>query len=162
MSEKTGKVEENKSLQIKLNNLVTQFKENLDKIMEQWMPITAPKTRGKPVEYPLTDLIDNGDHYIIEAELPGVRKKNIIVEIAADIVRIKGSINLDRENKYGLDKYLLRERRDQDFNKEILLPQVVNPKEAKAMLEEGVLRIIVPKKSPESLEWTRIVINEGL
>jgi len=156
----SDKKEHENTMQYDLNSLVNEFKNKLDGLIDKWS-LTTPKIKGKPIEYPLTDVIDDGDYYIIEAELPGVERKDIIVEIAADLIRIKGSINLDREATYSEANYLLRERKDQDFNKEIVLPHSVNQKEAEATLEEGVLKIKIPKKPPESLEFTKIIINEN-
>lgn len=139
--------------------LLDEFRKELLEFLSQWTPVTDPRTRGKTVEYPLTDLMENDEQYIIESELPGVEKKQIIVEVAADLVRIKGSINLNRDKRDDYD-YLIMERQDQDFNKEIMLPEVVNPSEADAVLDRGVLRIILPKKTPDSLRWIRIVIED--
>lgn len=158
MSRNTEQSINRRKMRGSFKKLVNKFKLDLDELIDQWTPVTFPKTRGKHVEYPLTDLIDEGDHYIIEASLPGVKKQNISVEIAADAVRIKGRINLEsRRNEDA--KYLLREHRRQDFNKEILLPEPVNQKETEAELWDGVLTIRIPKKPPESLEWTKIAVT---
>jgi HSP20 family protein len=152
---------ERRNLRRAIGSLIKNFRTDLNELMDEFGPITSPKVRGKPVEYPLTDLIDKGDHYRVEVELPGVKKRNITVEIAADTVRIKGSINLERGEDEDDSEYLIKERRDQAFNKEIILPHVVNPKEADASLEEGVLIVRVPKKAPETLEWIKIEIEEN-
>lgn len=158
MSRDTEQSVNRRKMRSSFKNLVNKFKLDLDELIDQWTPVTSPKTRGKPVEYPLTDLIDEGDHYIIEASLPGVKKQNISVEIGADTVRIKGQINLESWRNEDA-KYLLRERRRQDFTKEILLPETVNQRETEAELCEGVLTIRIPKKPSESLEWTRIDVT---
>jgi len=142
-----------------LRGILEGFRVDVEELLEQF--ISAPKTRGKPLEYPLTDLIEYDDHYVVEAELPGVKRSNIEVELASDVVRIKGSINLDRKATHKGGRYLLMERRDQDFNKEIRLPGLVNPKDAEARLVGGVLTLRLPKKPPETLEWTRLEIEEG-
>jgi len=142
-----------------LRGILEDFRIDVEELLGQF--ISEPKTRGKPLEYPLTDLIEYDDHYVVEAELPGVKRSNIEVEVASDAVRIKGSINLDRKATHKGGRYLLMERRDQDFNKEIRLPVLVNPKDAEARLVGGVLTIRLPKKPPETLEWTRLEIEEG-
>jgi HSP20 family molecular chaperone IbpA len=149
------------AVQKAINGLFVEFKDNLDNLIDHWTPQSAPKIQGKPVEYPLIDLIENEDTYVIEAELPGVEKKHIFVEIAADIVRIRGSINLGRPGDTDNSVYLVKERRDQDFNKEIILPRVVNPKGGTAFLDEGILKIVLPKSEPDTLEWNRIVVKEN-
>jgi HSP20 family protein len=135
------------------------FQKKLSNYLDQWMPVISPKTRGRTVGYPLTDLIDEETCYIVEAELPGVQSKDLDVEVTADTVKIKGELDPSSDEEELHSKYLIKERRRQVFNKEIIFPECVNPQEAEAKLEGGVLWIKVPKKEPETLEIVKIEVK---
>ena len=141
------------------NALLDNFMEELDGLLEQWLPVTAPKTRGKTVGYPLTDLVADEDCYIVEAELPGAHSEDIEVEVTADKVTIKGQVNVASNGEEKDHRYILKERRRHDFNREIVFPESVNPKEADARLDEGILRIKVPREEPETLKVVKIKVE---
>ena len=69
-----------------------------------------------------------GENYVVEAELPGVKKNNIDLSMHEDIIHI------------------LAEREDLAFHGHIHFPIKVNPKKAKAKFTSGLLRVEVPVK----------------
>lgn len=147
-----------KRMRAAFNSLLDRFETKFSGLLDQYMPVTSPKTRGKTVGYPLTDLIDEEGHYIVQAELPGVKSKDLEVEVTADTVTIKGELDLSPYEEDG-STYLIKERQSQVFDREILFPECVNPKEAEAELDGGVLRVKVPKKEPETLEIVKIEVK---
>ena len=69
-----------------------------------------------------------GENYVVEAELPGVKKNNIDLSMHEDIIHI------------------LAEREDLAFHGHIHFPIKVNPKKAEAKFTSGLLRVEVPVK----------------
>jgi HSP20 family protein len=81
------------------------------------------------VREPLIDVFDEEDHLLVIAELPGVEAKNIKFEVRDDVLEISGG------------------QRDRRYHKEILLPEVVDAKEATSSHHNGVFELKLPKKA---------------
>jgi len=92
------------------------------------------------------DMIDLGDKFKILAELPGVAKKDVDVNITNDRISICGEAKTDIEEEH--DGYLRRERSYSTLCRNMVFPDEVNPDKAEATLKDGVLEIYVPKKTP--------------
>jgi len=89
------------------------------------------------------DVIDNGNEYIIEAEVPGIDKKDINVEMVDN--RLEISITKD-ESKEEKDKnYIHKERYYSSMSRSIYLADAKS-EGLKAKLENGILKITIPKE----------------
>jgi len=99
-------------------------------IIEQFGDIKATKTGAVVAEFrdPLVDVIDEGDHLLVIAELPGVESKDICVEVKGDILELKA------------------EARDRKYGKEVLLPSPVDADTVKYSYKNGILEIKVKKR----------------
>ena len=92
---------------------------------------------------PAVDIYDNDEHIIIKAELPGIDKKDISVDVKDRVLTLKGERNSDKEVKE--DKFYRRERFYGKFERAFTLPAAVDPDSIKADYTDGVLKIEVPK-----------------
>ncbi|MFC2154449.1 archaeal heat shock protein Hsp20 [Candidatus Altiarchaeota archaeon] len=91
---------------------------------------------------PLTDLIEGDDEVTVIAELPGIEKEEIDLEIDEESVAIK----VDTEQR--------------KYNKELALPCPVNPESSKASYKNGVLEIKLKRQEPKpASEKTKIKID---
>lgn len=88
------------------------------------------------------DVEDNGKEYLIEAEMPGVDKKDINVELNDGKLTI--SITRDESSETKKKNFIHKERRYNSMSRSIYLEDS-KPDAIKAKLENGVLKIIVPK-----------------
>lgn len=95
---------------------------------------------------PLVDMVDEGDHYFINAEVPGVSKEDIDIEVTGDTIEISGKT--ERERKKEEEKYKMYERSYSSIHRRLAFPEEVKPDEAEASLKNGVLEVKVPKKKP--------------
>lgn len=102
---------------------------------------------------PETDLYETADEFIVEINLPGVKREDISIDSTSDTLEIKVETvkeEKDSENTNELesdkDKWIVRhiERISRNYARKIQFNKSVNPKEAKITLENGVLRIILP------------------
>ena len=90
------------------------------------------------------DMTDNGKEYKITAEMPGVNKKDIEVNITDNYIKICGETKTEtRENDEG---WIRRERSYSTICRSMPFPEEVNPNKADAILKDGILEIIVGKK----------------
>ena len=101
------------------------------------------------------DIAENENAYLIEAELPGVQKENI--ELNIDDENLMISVTRSEEINKDEKNYIHRERRSSSMSRRIRLANVKYDK-ITAKLEEGVLRIDIPKDS-ESPVPRKIEIN---
>ena len=92
-----------------------------------------------------TDVIDKGDRYIIKANLPGVDRESIKVEVKDNILSIKAETKKEKEEKKG-DKLIRQERFIGSFYRAMSLPDDADSDHLKTEYKDGVLTIIIPKK----------------
>jgi HSP20 family protein len=107
---------------------------------------------------PQVEVFERNGKLNIRADLPGLSKDNIDVDIRNDAVVIRGERQQEKEeNEEG---YYRSERSYGSFYREIPLPSGVNPEEAKATFRDGVLEVTMParERQPRS---RRIEIGEG-
>lgn len=100
------------------------------------------------------DVEDNGNEYLIEAEVPGVDKKGINVELNDGKLMI--SITRDENSESKKKNFIHRERRYSSMSRSIYLEDT-KPDGIKAKLENGLLKVVVPKEEKPSnsitIEW---------
>ncbi|BFI73333.1 hypothetical protein YN1_3200 [Nanoarchaeota archaeon] len=102
------------------------------------------KSIGFEYEEPLMDLIDQGDKYVIELDLPGVDKKDIDISVIDHSIKIVAKRKI--ENKEKGEGYIRAERIFSGYQRIINLPEDADVDSIKAKYENGVLRIEVNKK----------------
>ena len=92
---------------------------------------------------PKVDIYDEDDHIVLKAELPGVDKKGIEVDVKDRILTLKGERVSD--NKIEEDNYFRRERSYGKFERRFTLPENVDPEYIKASYKDGLLKIEILK-----------------
>ncbi|HUT55203.1 MAG TPA: Hsp20/alpha crystallin family protein [bacterium] len=112
---------------------------------------------------PAMDIYEKDDAVVIEIELPGVKKENIEVYVAHNLVAVEGlkeDIGLVRPGSGGKRvSFLQLERKLGVFRREIELPITCNTREGKASYESGVLVIEFKKISDRRGERRRIPVS---
>jgi HSP20 family protein len=99
------------------------------------------------VRQPLIDLADNGKEYVVKAEVPGIEKKDLNIEITENGVEISGQTTIDTKQDDQEKGFLRRERRYTSFYRNLPLPEAVLTDKAEAELKDGVLTVKLPKAS---------------
>jgi HSP20 family protein len=90
---------------------------------------------------PLVDIEETDDAYVLEADLPGVRREDVDVELVGTELMITGEVK-QREHKGTVRR---RARRSGRFEYRVGLPAQVDPEKIEARLKDGVLEVRVPK-----------------
>jgi HSP20 family protein len=93
--------------------------------------------------HPLVDVYDNEKAIVIKAELPGVEKKNICVDVSDRVLTLKGERS--HETEVNKERYCHRETVWGRFLRSFRLPVDVDPDKIKADYKDGVLKIEIPK-----------------
>ena len=123
--------------------------EQLQERMGQLMGVS----NGSAPWTPPIDIVETDDEWIVEAELPGVDRDDVNVEVRDGEVAITGEIK-ERERKGILRR---RTRRVGAFDLEVTLPGQVEPENVDASLRDGVLTVRIPK--PDSAKARRIEVS---
>ena len=97
---------------------------------------------------PLIDIQDRDDHLLLVAEMPGIPKENVNINVTASQVEITGENALACEIDHDDLAYLCNERSMTSFHRTIPLPKAVLPDGAEASMENGILVIKLPKEMP--------------
>jgi HSP20 family protein len=90
---------------------------------------------------PLVDIEETDDAYVLEAELPGVKREHVNVELIGSELAITGEIK-EQERKGTVRR---RTRRTGRFDYRVSLPDPVDPAKVDAKLADGVLTVRVSK-----------------
>jgi HSP20 family protein len=96
---------------------------------------------------PSVDLEDRGKDFRLTVDLPGFSRENVEIEVSEDSVAIHAKKAVEEEEKKR--NYVRRERAAQTFYRRIPLPEMVRSDDAKANLNNGILEITLPKKTPK-------------
>ena len=92
------------------------------------------------------DVKEQGDNYLVHAELPGVRKEDIHVVVDGNQVSISAEIKQEKEVKEG-ERVLRSERYFGKVARSFQLGQEIDDSKAAARFTEGVLELTLPKRT---------------
>jgi len=104
---------------------------------------------------PATDIHKTEDGIVVQADLPGVRKEDISVEVKENILIIRGERKTDASIKE--ENYFRRERCFGSFSRSFTLNEAIHPDKIIAKFKDGVLNITIPE--PEETQPKQITVN---
>ena len=102
------------------------------------------------------DIYSDDDHIYLEAELPGLSKKNVAVSVENGVLTIAGRKTHERIEKDHV--HHLQERYFGSFSRSFTLPATVDAKKVEANMADGVLRVTLNK--PEKAKTKRIEVKD--
>ncbi|WP_193333506.1 Hsp20/alpha crystallin family protein [Borrelia duttonii] len=134
---------------------LTNYKKNfLDFLNDDFDFVNSRGIQDVPV-----NIKDEGDSFVLEAYLPGIKKEDISISIKNDYLTISYENKDEREERD--DNYLRVERRDISFSRSFRLSGNIEQNKIKSKLKNGVLLIKLPKNSEviEKSKEKKIVIE---
>ena len=133
-----------------------ELRERLDRVLHSpiW-PLGGGASDDALGWAPAVDVEEADDAWIVEAELPGMKEKDIDVELHGTELTISGDVE-ERKRRGILRRSARRVGR---FDYRVNLPGISDTEEVRATLDEGVLTVRVPK--PEHAKRRRIQIQRG-
>ena len=105
--------------------------------------------------YPKVDIIQNEKDMLIEAEIPGLSKEDVSVELEKNILTISGVSRKDKSS--GKSNYIRREIKRSSFKRSFTISDSLNKEKIKADFKDGILNITIPKNKPDSVKKLKIL-----
>ena len=130
-------------------------RERMDRLFDEVLGGGSRLQGVGPVWSPLVDLEETDDAWLVEADLPGVKRGDVSMEVRDSELAIQGELK-ERERAGILRR---RTRRTGQFDYRVTLPGEVDPDNIEAHLNEGVLTVRIPK--PARAQPRRIEIKGG-
>lgn len=116
-----------------------QFQQTLDQLRSSDWLSTGPSGVGS---YPPLNVFLKGDDIIIIAEVPGVAKADLRIEVKDKTIRIAGKKSVKQGEKTSVHR---RERRSGEFDRAVTLPIEIDADRIKAECRDGVLALYLPQ-----------------
>ena len=140
------------------DEFLTPFDAIFDELMNKQFP-TFQEEVGVSFNkgaYPKVNVYEYDDKIGIVAEIPGLDKKNVSVEVEEDVLIISG-------DKHGFDsdggKCITRELKQSAFTRSFNLGEYLDGTKVSAKFKDGMLSISIPKKEPEQPKKHSIKIS---
>lgn len=137
-----------------INRLKRDMDRMFDTMWGEFAPSLSPRIRER---MPFIDLTETKSNLILKAEVPGVGPDDIEIDITDKILTIKGEarreIIEEEENSHRI------ERSYGSFSRSIQLPCRVIIDDIKAVFKNGILKITMPKCSPETARKIKIEVK---
>jgi HSP20 family protein len=106
---------------------------------------------------PAMDLLEEGDDFVLRADLPGMSEEDVNIELEDSTLTISGQRKAEQTSEEG--GYYRVERASGAFSRSLTLPKGVDPEAVSARFDRGVLEVRIPK--PEERKPRKIAIGGG-
>lgn len=103
------------------------------------------------------DIFEEGDKYVVEAALPGMKPEDVDISLQGNTLTIKGRLP-ESQVQEGRN-YLLKELSGGEFVRTVTLPAEVNADQVDATFESGMLHLVLPKTP--AYQSKRIEVRSG-
>jgi HSP20 family protein len=128
---------------------LSSLQQTLDSFRASSWLTTGPSGGGS---YPPMNIFRKGDDFILIAEVPGVQKSDLTVQVKGNTIRLAGTKAVSYPEKAALHR---RERLAGRFDRAVTLPVEINADGVKAESRDGILALFLPRAErdkPKSVE----------
>ena len=125
---------------------IAQMDRLFDEVFKRpFFSLWSPRLGGEEIEqlYLPVDIYEDGESVIVKAEIAGIRKEDINVQLAPDSITISGKKT--GEQKVEQKDYYRLERSYGSFSRTCQLPSEILTEKARAVFKDGVLEVRIPK-----------------
>lgn len=105
--------------------------------------LAGPEANISPMKI---DVTESDNAYTVKAELPGIDKNDIDVQVEGNVVSIRAKVERNKEDKED-ERVIRRERYSGSFSRSFSLAGDVDGDKANAQYQDGVLSLTLPKKA---------------
>lgn len=107
---------------------------------------------------PAVDIYETDDGVVIQAEIPGVRKQDLTVELKDNLLTLRGKRYAESEIEQ--DRYLRKERCFGSFYRAFTLQETVSPDKIRAKFRDGVLEVQLPRPEKNAPRQVTVEVEE--
>lgn len=129
---------------------------DIDRVFENFFNDSVFPSYYKQSGLMKVDIKDDGDSYLLEAELPGIKKENINIDVEDGNLTI--SVNQDEQTEEKNDNYICRERRACSMRRSFSLDSIDTEK-ISAKMDNGLLTLRLPKVEPSKPAGRKVEIE---
>jgi HSP20 family protein len=129
--------------------------------MNELHPWSALQGEGSPAtenaRMAVVDLREEKDRYVVQADLPGMVKEDVSIEMDDETLHI--SACKEQSSEESSEGYIRKERGRMCFFRQLPLPSDVDREGVKARLENGVLEVSLPKSQKAEEQRTTVKVE---
>ena len=143
-----------------MDTFLTPFDKMFDAMVESQFPEVVKSVGVKPYQgsaYPKVNVYEYDDKVGIVAEIPGLDKKQLTVEVEEGVLTIAGDKHGSFEDEGA--KVLRRELKQSSFKRSFELGEQLDGDNIAASFKDGVLSVSIPKTEPEKPKKTFVKIS---
>lgn len=96
--------------------------------------------------YPRVDVVDEGDSVLVEAEIPGLTKEDVSVEVEDSVLTIKGSKKVSEKESNKDRTFIRKEIKRSSFVRSFTIGDDYELDKISADFDHGMLKVDIPKK----------------
>jgi HSP20 family protein len=135
----------------------TTLQNEMNRLFNTVFDAPAPGNAGNTLRrwMPAMDLVETEDHFVLRADLPGMKEEDVKIEFEDGTLTVSGERKAEHESKN--EGYYRVERAFGAFSRSLTLPQGIDPEAVAASFDNGVLEVRIPK--PEERKPRRIEIG---
>ena len=142
------------------DNFLTPFDKMFDQMVEAQFPEMTKSVGVKPYQgsaYPKVNVYEYDNKIGIVAEIPGLDKKQLNVDVEEGVLTISG----DKHSTFEDDgaKVLRRELKQSSFKRSFELGELLDGDNISATFKDGILTVAIPKVEPEKPKKTYVKIT---
>jgi len=130
-----------------MRRMLDSFRMNMDDMLARMFPSQGGVAT---LRQPRVDVLDLGKELQVVADMPGVKKEDIEINLTPERLEIEAESTTESERSE--EDYTYRERGYSSYRRVLDLPAEVLPDKAEAKFTNGVLEITMPKKEPTEVE----------
>ena len=99
---------------------------------------------GRPMTMPAVNIVENKSDYNLSLGVPGMKKEDFNIDVEGNMLTISCEKEANKEEKE--EQFTRKEYSYSSFSRSFTLPEEVNREKIEAKYEDGVLRLVLPKK----------------
>ena len=143
------------------NSLRTRdFFQDFDKMFDSFFTTTPNQWSEHSQFQPRVDIREANDHFLISADLPGVDKDDVKIEVKDRVLTLSGERHYEhKEEREG--KLHRVERSYGKFQRSFHLPENIDEEQIKASYENGVLEVLIPRAADSKTKSINIESGKG-
>jgi HSP20 family protein len=119
-----------------------------------WAPVEGRRDIGEDLK---VNIVENKDNYTLMAEVPGMKEKDIDLEIKDGLLTLKGHTEESQEKEE--NHYRMREFSRRSFDRSFRIGEGVDSDKISAKLEDGVLTVALPKREEAKPKAVKVEIS---